>query len=100
MIDLGFAGPRFTWTNKRPISDLILERIDKCFANTKWRIMYLEANVTHLPRIFSDHCPVLVDLFRPPPNASNRPFRFQTMWLLHPEFSKVVQGAWVAHWPF
>ena len=26
MIDLGFASRRFTWTNKRPISDLISEK--------------------------------------------------------------------------
>ena len=57
--------------------------------------MYPEATITFLPQTFFDHCPMLVDLFRPPPNASNRPFRFQTMWLLHPEFPKVVQGPWV-----
>ena len=56
--------------------------------------MYPKATVTHLPRTFYDHCPVLVDLFRPPPNSSNRPFHFQTIWMLHPKFPKVVQGAW------
>ena len=55
--------------------------------------MYPEATA-HLPRTFYDRCPVLVDLFRPPPNSSNRPFHFQTMWMLHPKFPKVVQGAW------
>ena len=29
-LDLGFSGPKFTWTNKRPISSLILERLDRC----------------------------------------------------------------------
>lgn len=94
MIDLGFIGPRFTWTNKSPISNLILEKIDICFANPDWRIMYPEATITHLPWTYSDHCPVLVDLFKPPLDASNRPFHFQTMWLLHPEFLTVVQSAW------
>lgn len=32
-VDLGFVGPKYTWTNKRRILDLILERIDRCFAN-------------------------------------------------------------------
>ena len=32
-LDLGFSGPKFTWSNRRQISDLILERIDRCFAN-------------------------------------------------------------------
>ena len=35
-VDLGFVGPKYTWTNKRQISDLILERLDRCFANPIW----------------------------------------------------------------
>ena len=36
MVDLGFNGPRFTWTNRKDISDLVQERIDRCFANPSW----------------------------------------------------------------
>ena len=64
MLDLGFASPKYTWTNCRPISSMILERIDWCFANPVWRILFPEALVTHLPRTFSDHCPVLIELSR------------------------------------
>ena len=67
-VDLGFVGPKFTWSNKRQITDLILERIDRCFANSLWRILYPEAVVTHLPRTFSNHHPVLIELSRPNPN--------------------------------
>ncbi|XP_050248950.1 uncharacterized protein LOC126696221 [Quercus robur] len=42
MVDLGFAGPKYTWTNRRPISALILERIDRCFANPSWRVLFPE----------------------------------------------------------
>lgn len=42
MIDLGFTGPRFIWTNKRPISDLILEKIDICFANLSGQLCTLK----------------------------------------------------------
>ena len=94
MLDLGFAGPKFTWTNSRPISSLILERIDRCFANPAWRILYPDALVTHLPRTFSDHCPVLLELCRVNVNQQNKPFRFQTMWLFHQDFPRVVQHAW------
>ena len=94
MVDLGFTGPKFTWTNRRPISSLILERIDRCFANPVWRILYPEALVTHLPRTFSDHCPVLIELCRARVNHQNKPFRFQTMWLFHQDFPRVVQQAW------
>ncbi|XP_075654647.1 uncharacterized protein LOC142624782 [Castanea sativa] len=39
MIDLGFSGPRFTWTNRQPLSDLIQERINRVFVNTDWNTL-------------------------------------------------------------
>ena len=33
MIDIGFTGAQFTWTNKRPLHGLIQERIDRFFVN-------------------------------------------------------------------
>ena len=65
MLDLGFAGPKYTWTNSRPITNLILERIDRCFANATWRTPYSAATMTHLPRTWLDHCPILLELCRP-----------------------------------
>ena len=93
-VDLGFAGPKYTWTNKRQLSDLILERLDRCFANPRWRILYPEAVVTHLPRTFSNHHAVLIELWRSNANRLERPFRFQMMWLLHPDFHRIVTEAW------
>lgn len=43
MADLGFQGPRFTWTNKNDFSSLIEERLDRFFANPDWCMMYPEA---------------------------------------------------------
>ena len=33
MVDMGFNGPKFTWTNRKEISSLIQERIDRFFMN-------------------------------------------------------------------
>ena len=93
-VDLGSADPKYTWTNKRQISDLILERLDRCFTNPIWRILYLEAVVTHLPRTFFYHHLVLIELWKPNANGLERPFRFQTMWLLHHDFHRIVREAW------
>ena len=87
-LDLGFVGPKFTWTNKRPLTNLILERLDRCFANPRWRMLYPEATITHLPRTFLDHCPVLIEVIGSRTNVVN------TIWLLHPQFPKVVEDAW------
>ena len=94
MLDLGFASSKYTWTNSRHSTDLILKRIDRCFANLSWRTLYSDATVTHLPKIWSDHCPVLLELCRSYVCNLIKPFRFQTMWLLHSEFPLMVQHAW------
>ena len=33
MLDLGFSGPIYTWTNRRDANGLIQTRIDRCWAN-------------------------------------------------------------------
>ena len=53
-----------------------------------------EASVTHLPRVFFYHYLVLLELAKPLAKMRNKPFRFQSMWLLHPEFPSVVKESW------
>ena len=62
MIDIGFAGLHFTWTNKINVQALIQERIDRFFVNPSWCLMFPEAKVVHLTRCHSYHCPVLLDM--------------------------------------
>ena len=94
MMDLDFFGPKFTWSNKREIGNLIQCRLDKCWANPDWRAFFTEANVTHLARINSNHCPLLLNLNPDLGQGSNRPFRFQSVWLSHKYFPAVVHEAW------
>lgn len=57
-----------------------------------WLAQFPELVVNHLPRIISDHAPILVSLARP---VKYRPrFIFQRMWLDHPNFLSVVAQVW------
>ena len=94
MIDLGFSGPKFTWTNCHDISSLIMQRLDRAWANPDWRILFPEALVSHLTRTHSDHCPILLSLCPVASRSQNRPFRFESIWLSHPDFINVVIKAW------
>lgn len=94
MVDLGFSGPRYTWTNKRDINNLILERIDRIFMNPKWCALYPDAKVTHLPRCHLDHCPILLEVYPVRTMHLTRPFRFQEFWLSDVSFPNVVSKAW------
>lgn len=94
LTNLGFSGPRFTWTNLRQTGGLIQERLDRAVANPSWRLMFPNAELRHLPRVHSDHCPVLLDFNPRRIVGRQKPFRFETMWLSHPTFENVVIQSW------
>ena len=94
MMDLGFSGPKYTWKNKRESGNLIQCRLDRCWVNPGWKELYPEANVTHLARVDSDHCLLLLNLNPNLGSTADRPFRFQTIWLSHSDFLTVVRDAW------
>ncbi|XP_070018047.1 uncharacterized protein [Nicotiana sylvestris] len=95
LVYLGFKGSKYTWSNKRynNRSSLILERIDKCLANNQWINEYPEANITHLPKTHSDHCPMLVNLSNNSYTPLNKPFRFELMWCSHPLFQNLIRDS-------
>ena len=90
MIDLGFHGPRYTWSNLKEVRYLIQERLDRGFANASWRATYSEASVHHLTRTHLDHCPILICLDKPPCLNLPRPFIFQPVWSSHHSFPEVL----------
>ncbi|XP_030948868.1 uncharacterized protein LOC115972747 [Quercus lobata] len=94
MIDLGFLGPRFTWTNLREVDALIQERIDRVFVNPEWFSLFPEAKITHLTWCHSDHCPVLLETQPRSSTFLKRPFKFQSFWVSDPSFPNVVTNAW------
>lgn len=96
IIDLCFSRPRFTWSNLRPLSQLVQERIDKVFVNAEWYNIYPEASVTDLERAHSDHSTIVLKLKHEVEVQFPRPFRFQPMWLSYPSFSNVVRATWSA----
>lgn len=95
MLDMGFSSPRYTLTNKRDFNNLILERIDRFFANLEWCLLYPEAKVSYLPRCHSDHCPILMETHPTRPIMLNRPFRFQSFWLSNLSFPGIVSQTWI-----
>ncbi|XP_070047517.1 uncharacterized protein [Nicotiana tomentosiformis] len=60
LTDLGFKGSIYTWWNRRAEEDCIFKRLDRCFANIELQQMWPGVDVTHLPKIGSDHCPILI----------------------------------------
>ncbi|KAL5789177.1 hypothetical protein ACOSQ2_004065 [Xanthoceras sorbifolium] len=92
---MGFIGQKFTWMAKRGVGDEIWVRLDRSLCSMEWRLLYPEGFVRHLPRMNSDHCPLLIQpMSSQISNGHHKPFRFQAMWLKSNNFSNVVSNAW------
>jgi hypothetical protein len=92
-IDLGFCGPKFTWTNRRAGWANIKERLDRGICNPDWQSLFPKAGVRHLVAPNSDYNPILLDTHLESSKGS-RPFRFEAMWARDESSIEVVEKAW------
>ena len=93
LLDLGFSGPAYTWTNKRFSSVPMFERLDRCLANAEWCGYFPNTNVYNLPIMFDDHAPILLSTdsqFRRP----KLKFKFENWWSLEPDYQQTAKAAW------
>lgn len=60
LVDLGFKGNLFTWTNGHTKDDFVQERLDKAYATTDCRDRFPQTQVTHLQAPYSGHIPILI----------------------------------------
>ena len=79
LFDLKFKGPKFTWSR-----GTLLKRLDRALCNNNWLMKFTDNIVLHLPKVASDHRPVLVRFEGAMSRfLSKRPFRFLASWITH-----------------
>ncbi|XP_019251026.1 PREDICTED: uncharacterized protein LOC109229940 [Nicotiana attenuata] len=95
LTDLGFKGSIFTWWNGRSEDDCIFNRLDRCLGNMELQQSFPGLEITHLSKIGSDHCPMLLkcDIETPPIKKS---FKFLNFWTKNDTFKDVVKENWNA----
>jgi hypothetical protein len=87
LIDLPMLGGRITWSNRRTGS-----RLDRFLISTEWEESFPEVIQKRLPRVISDHFPVM--LVCGPRRRGRLPFRFENMWLQEEGFVEQVKRWW------
>ncbi|XP_074289310.1 uncharacterized protein LOC141614465 [Silene latifolia] len=93
LLDVPFFGPLFTWMNNRSDDQLIMERLDRAYANTEWLHLFPEASLMYLPILVSDHAPIILKFFHPS-RTCKRPYRLDNWCFSSPEIAHIVDCAW------
>lgn len=94
LMDMGFSGPRFSWTNLWYTGELIQESRTGRWQTLPGGNFFPNAHVNHLTSVPSDHCPLLLKCNPEKENFAPRPFRFELMWMDHPDFRNLMSTTW------
>ncbi|CAM8933375.1 unnamed protein product [Rhodiola kirilowii] len=90
--DGGHIGNPFTWSNNQSGDQRIWERLDRLLLNGHALATFPLLKVTHMTRVHSDHCPLLVELDVDQHNISL--FQYQKAWHSHSGFKNLVRHGW------
>ncbi|KAL9663602.1 hypothetical protein QQ045_018992 [Rhodiola kirilowii] len=94
LVDFGYLGYKFTYTNKRKGASECKSRLDRVLVTRSWLRSFPEATNNHLYTYSSDHMALLLDLSSRKRRSSSV-FRFENMWLRDCSFKKVVEKTWL-----
>ena len=87
LVDLPLEGASFTWF--RDSGSVCMSRIDRTLALVDWVDHFGNVSQRVLPRVVSDHCPLLV--VAGSVNKGRSAFKFENMWLKEEGF---VERVW------
>jgi hypothetical protein len=96
LYDLGFMGPKFTWSNGQVGSNLIKERLDRVVANPEWCSKWPKATVTVLAKRSSDHHPIFIESHDGAVRDRQRGniFRYDASWPKSEGFNDMIKETW------
>lgn len=91
--DIGFYGPKYTWSNNHKGIACISIRLDHVFCNSNWLQLYDQSTIYHLPKSSSDHAPIQFPIKNM--NYLNAHlFCFQNFWTEYLETRDLVHIFW------
>lgn len=94
--DLGFSGLPYTRNNRRFDGPVAWVRLDQALASSDWMLKFPTARLHHLSGFSFDHKPIWLcsDDVHTRFYRTQRPFRFEAMWVKDERCEEVVHSAW------
>ena len=97
LFDLGFSGPKFTWTNRQDAQSNIRVRLDRAVANGAFSSRFENYNVENVITTSSDHYAVVISLdsvkLRQQRQHVQQGFKYEAMWKRADDYKEVVESA-------
>ncbi|KAK1262730.1 hypothetical protein QJS04_geneDACA000980 [Acorus gramineus] len=93
LIDLPISNHEFTWSNMR--EEPSLARLDRALIDEEWEEMYPNCGVRGLPRVTSDHVPLLLESSSTA-RRPRGPFRFESWWCEVEGVEGLIRQSWDA----
>lgn len=93
--NLGYRGPKFTWSNCRDSLDFTKERLDQGVANAERRGVFPEMEVVVETTLCSDHTPLILCLLGDRVKGRGcMKFRYEAFWQCEESYNEVLKHAW------
>jgi hypothetical protein len=86
---------KYTWPNN--LSTLTFEKLDQVLVSMEWGEKFLSSTVQALPRVISDHTPLLLNSGETSTSGNVPLFKFECGRLLRDGFVEMVRKFWSNH---
>ena len=99
ILDVGFKGYPFTWSNGRYGPDFVEERLDRFLSNNAWRDIFSDCAATNIDTWTSDHCPVLMKVQERGNGMINNKRQatrsyYEDMWSPYDACKEIIEEEW------
>ncbi|KAJ9561162.1 LOW QUALITY PROTEIN: hypothetical protein OSB04_006322 [Centaurea solstitialis] len=94
LLDLQLGGRKYTWMNASCTKS---SKLDRFLVNSKFLDLWPASSSLALPRVLSNHCPIILDTKSA--DFGPIPFKFFNSWLANQELDDLVKRKWEAHRP-